>query len=208
MRPCSCSSASFSSLRILKPFVLAVFVAAMAATSKAQDKVEVFGGYSYLHASEQVGQTTLPGAPPLPNVTQHVNLNGWEFAGQYKPLPFLGAVADFNGNYGTLHGGGTGIHTFLFGPQVSLPMKVSPFAHALFGIAKESQDPFTTGVSPQGFVSLGSDKSWATAIGVGIDVKVAPFIKVRLFQVDYLRTQLHGTTQNQPRASAGVVFHF
>jgi hypothetical protein len=55
---------------------------------------------------------------------------------------------------------------------------------------------------------LGSDTSWATAFGVGIDVKVAPFIKVRLFQVDYLRTQLHRASQNQPRVSAGIVFHF
>jgi hypothetical protein len=122
-------------------------------------------------------------------------------------------VADFNGNYGTLDGAGTRVHTFLFGPRVSLPTKVSPFAQALFGVAKESQDMIpgfcavVTFTCP-GVFSLGSDKSWATAVGAGIDVKVAPFIKVRVFQVDYLRTQMHGATQNQPRASAGVVFHF
>ena len=215
MRPCSCSSASSSSLGILKLFVLAVFVAAMATTSKAQDKVEVYGGYSYFRASVQEGQFTCTiVCTSLPNVAQHANLNGWEFSGQYKVLPFLGAVADLNGTYGTLHSVSTREHTFLFGPQVSLPAKVSPFVHALFGGAKESQDTIPPPPCPvllpscSGFSSLGSDTSFATAVGAGIDVKVAPFMKVRLFQVDYLRTQLHGTTQNQPRASAGVVFHF
>jgi len=45
-------------------------------------------------------------------------------------------------------------------------------------------------------------------VSVCFDVKVAPFVSVRLIQVDYLRTQLHGATQNQPRVSAGIVLHF
>lgn len=180
--------------------------------SQAQDKVELFAGYSYLRGSVQVGQVGPlgPGTPCPPNcgnppmVSQHANLNGWEFSGQYKVWPFLGVVADFDGNYGTLDGGKTRVHTFVFGPQVSLPAKVSPFAHALFGVAKESQD---TPTNPA-FFSLGSDVSFATALGGGVDVKAAPFISIRLVQVDYLRTHLHGTTQNQPRVSAGVVLHF
>src|SRR6266516_6183441 len=95
-------------------------------------------------------------------------------------LPFLGAVVDFNGNYGTLDGANTRVHTFLFGPQVSLPAKVSPFARALIGIAKESQDTFVNGA----FFSLGSDNSLAMAVGAGFDVKVVPFVSVRLIQVD------------------------
>lgn len=119
-------------------------------------------------------------------VTQHGNLNGWELAGQYEFLPFLGAVVDFNGNYGGVDRASTRVHTFLLGPQVSLPTKASPFAHAL---------------------SLGTDTSLATAIGAGFDIKLVSFVKLRLIQVDYLRTQLHGATQNQARASADIVFH-
>lgn len=149
---------------------------------------------------------------PLPPVTQHGNLNGWELAGQYKFLPFLGAVVDFNGNYGGVDGASTRVHTFLFGPQVSLPTKVSPFAHALIGVAKESQENNFSGACPvvtRGCpFSLGTDTSLATAIGAGFDIKLVPFVKLRLIQVDYLRTQLHGATQNQARASAGIVFHF
>lgn len=202
----------------LRPFaflklpLLSFLIIGPAVSVKAQDQVEIFGGYSYLRASVQVGQfgPLGPGTPCPPNcgnppfIAQHANLNGWEFSGNYKLLPFLGAVADFNGNYGTLDGGRTRTHTFLFGPQVSLPRKVSPFAHALIGIAKESQDAPT---SPA-FFSLGPDKSLATAVGVGIDAKVVPLFSVRLIQVDYLRTHLHGVAQNQPRVSAGIVFRF
>jgi hypothetical protein len=196
----------------LKLSVLGLLVACLANPSRAQDKVELFGGYSYLRASVQVGvfgplgpgTACPPNCGNPPTVAQHANLNGWEFSGQYKPLPFLGAAADFNGNYGTLDGGHTRIHTFLFGPQISLPAKVSPFAHVLVGVAKESQDAITNAA----FFSLGSDKSLATAIGVGIDVKAIPLFSVRLIQIDYLRTQLHGATQNQPRVSAGIVFRF
>jgi len=180
---------------------------------KAQDKVELYGGYSYLRASIEEQQFSGPIAVAL--VSEKANLNGWEFSGQYKFLPFLGAVADFNGTYGTLRSANTREHTFLFGPQVSLPARVSPFAHALFGVAKESQDtiPGACPVLPllppcTGFSSLGSGTSFASAIGAGIDIKAIPFVSVRVIQIDYLRTQLHGATQNQPRVSAGVVIHF
>ena len=206
----SCSSHSFT---LRKFFVLSGIAAlGLTTTCKAQRKVEIFGGYSYLRASIEVGQTGPlgPGAPCPPNcatppaVAQNASLNGWEFSAQYKFLPFLGAAADFNGNYGTLDGAGTRVHTLLFGPQVSLAARVSPFAHALVGTAKASQDSFLRG----GFHSLGSDTSFASAVGAGIDVKAAPFLSVRLIQIDYVRTQLHGATQNQPRASAGIVIHF
>lgn len=196
---CSGSSLLFAVYRLFIVF-LAIF--GLSGTCKAQDKVEVSGGYSYLRASIEVGNFP-PGPPPF-NTTQHANLNGWEFSGQYKFLPFLGAVADFNGNYGTLNGSGVREHTFLFGPQVSLPAKVSPFAHALFGVAKESQDI----LAAKGLSMASADTSFATAVGAGIDFNLVPLVKLRLIQFDYLRTQLYGATQNQPRVSAGVVFHF
>src|SRR5258707_9788691 len=96
--------------------------------SQAQDKVELFAGYSYLRGSVQVGQVGPlgPGTPCPPNcgnpatVAQHANLNGWEFSGQYKMRPFVGEVADFDGKYGALDSGETAGTTFLFGPPGSL----------------------------------------------------------------------------------------
>jgi hypothetical protein len=223
MRSCSRQTAGtshFPLLLLLKLFALFGTVLCVAATSRAQDKIELFGGYSYFRASIRIGEATPVGpgilCPPTCNTsmtTQHANLNGWELSGQYKLLPFLGAAADFNGNYGTLDGAGTRMHTFLFGPQLSLPTRVSPFVHALFGVAKESQDAIpvacvqVTPICPGPF-SLGSDTSFGTAVGAGFDIKLAPLVKLRLIQVDYLRTQLHGATQDQARASAGIVLHF
>jgi hypothetical protein len=206
-------------LRILSPTlvfrrlaVLPLLVLGFSNSAQAQNKVEFFGGYSYLRASVQVGQfgPLGPGTPCPPNcgtpptVPQQVNLNGWDLSLQYKPIRFLGAVGDFTGQYGTLDGARTRIHTFLVGPQVSFPAKISPFAHVLVGAARESQDAFTRG----GFFSLGSSTSVAAAVGAGVDMKVFPFVSVRTFQLDYVRTRLHGATQNQPRVSAGVVIHF
>ena len=61
MTPRSCSPIRASS-HTLKPLVFKLLVLAalglsMANASKAQDKVELFGGYSYLRASIEVGQT-------------------------------------------------------------------------------------------------------------------------------------------------------
>ena len=223
MRSCGrprCGSSHFPRFPRLKLLLILAGALCLAASSRAQDKVELFGGYSYFRASIREGQLTcLACLPPsvLTHPTPHANLNGWEFSGQYRLLPFLGAVADFNGTYGTLDGAGTREHTFLIGPQVSLPARVSPFAHALFGLAKESQDaipgalpglcPATNPTCAVRF-SLGSDASFATAVGAGFDFSLAPFVKLRLIQVDYLHTQLHGAMQNQARASTGIVFHF
>ena len=169
------------SVWFLRLSILLLLLVGPGTPSKAQDKTEFFGGYSYLRASVQVGRVGPlgPGAPCPPNcgtppvALQHANLSGWEFSGQYKLLPFLGAVADFSGNYGALDGAGTRVHAFLLGPQVSLPRKVSPFAHVLIGTARESQDSFVSG----GFFSLGSDKSLAVAVGAGIDVKAIPCLR-------------------------------
>lgn len=214
MIPSSCSRSGPSKLppQIFKLLALTAFVAGMAIPCQAQDKVELFGGYSYFRASIEVGQTGPlgPGTPCPPNcgtpphVAQNANLNGWEFSGQYKFLPFFGGVVDFNGTYGKLDGAATREHTYLIGPQVSFPFSISPFAHALIGLARESQDPFLRG----GFNDLGASTSWASAVGGGLDWSIAPFVKVRAFQLDYIHTHLHGASQNQPRVSAGVVFHF
>lgn len=196
----------------LKVFALSAFVTGAAMPCKAQDKVELFGGYSYFRASIEEGRfgplgpgvACPPNCGTPPTAAQNANLNGWEFSAQYKFLPFLGGVVDFNGTYGKLNGAGTREHTYLLGPQISLPTKVSPFAHALFGVARESQDA----IVGSGLFSLGSDTSWSSAVGGGLDWRLAPFVTVRVLQIDSVHTHLHGVSQNQPRVSAGFVFHF
>lgn len=103
------SSSSSRLLIVCKFLIFALAALGLTAVCKAQGKVEIFGGYSYMHASVQVNQANcgVVCTLVLPPPTQHTNLNGWNFSGQYKFLPFLGAVADFNGTYGTLDGVGT-----------------------------------------------------------------------------------------------------
>ncbi len=184
-------------------FCLILFAATMC---RAQDKIDLFAGYSYVRGTVQVTPNS-PLQPCPPNcapVTQHVNLNGWEFSGTYKVNAVVGVVGDFSGNYGTLNGGSTHLQTYLFGPQVSFPARISPFGHVLFGVAHETVGPFNTAA----FFSPGSDTAFASAFGGGIDMKAAPFLSLRLIQADYLRARFFGHTQNQPRISAGVVLHF
>ncbi|HVH71387.1 MAG TPA: hypothetical protein VNB49_09790 [Candidatus Dormibacteraeota bacterium] len=218
MPPSSCprsysSSSDFRLHFLLKLFALATFVPLMATASQAQDKVELFGGYSYFRATIREGQYN-PCTFSCPNQTfpsSQTNLNGWEFSAQYKYLPFFGGVLDFNGSYGKLNAAGAREHTYLVGPQISLPFKVSPFARAMIGIARESEDSRGVCAAVTSITcrfSLGSDTSWASAVGGGLDWHVAPFVAVRVFQIDSVGTHLHGTSQNQPRVSAGVVSHF
>jgi len=138
------------------------------------DKLEVFGGYSYMHVDN----------------SPSFNTNGWELSGQYKVNDWLGGVADFDGHYGS----GNSIHTFLFGPQVSWPARVSPFAHFLIGAGHAS--------------AIGEDTGFALALGGGIDTEIVPHFYWRIFQADYLQTNFFGTRQDNARISTGIVIHF
>jgi hypothetical protein len=154
-----------------------LFVALLPAA--AQDKVEVFGGYSYMRFR--------PGTD--------LNLNGWEASAQYKFRDWIGGVADFDGHYGSPSGVGTSVYSYLFGPQVSLPSRVSPFAHVLLGGAHFSAAGF-------------GDSAFAMAIGGGIDTEIKQGISWRIIQGDYLLTRFGSQTQNNGRISTGVVFRF
>jgi hypothetical protein len=203
---------------------IALFLAALLSSTSlsAQDKFEIFGGFSYARVPVQIftpiaiagpvivippGTCPITGCPPGIGAfsTDHVNTHGWEFSGAFKPIPWLSAVADFSGHYGSTHGSNLHLNTYLFGPQISLPARVSPFAHVLFGAAHESLS--NPGVA-LGIPNLGTSTAFATAIGAGMDVKPFHFVSIRLFQFDYLLTRFGSKTQNQPRASAGVVLHF
>lgn len=195
-------------------FLLAL--AAVSAAAAAQDKIEVFAGYSYLRPemtyTEVVGCEVIICPPPTPApVTTHPNLNGYEFSATYKLKSWLGATADFSGHYGTVAGKSSGhVQTFLFGPQLSLPGKVSPFLHVLVGGAHEAigSSIFVTGGGPSMTILSSSGNFFAAAIGGGIDLPVARFLSVRPIQLDYLATRAYSSTQSQPRVSAGAVLRF
>lgn len=90
-------------------------VLAVSASAHAQgNTVQLFGGYSYQRVDN----------------SPSFNQNGWELAGAYGFAPWLSVVADLDGHYSS---GNTNIYTYLFGPKVQFPARVSPFAEILFG---------------------------------------------------------------------------
>ena len=145
-------------------------------TARAQDNAELFGGFSYMRFRGS-------------------NLAGWEASGQYKFTDWLGGVADIDGHYGSINGIGTSTHTYLFGPQVSWPTRVSPFGHLLLGGAHNS----TAGIG---------NSSFSMALGGGIDTRITDKFYWRIIQGDYLLTQFGGRSQNNFRLSTGIVIRF
>ena len=184
----------------------------------------IFGGYSYLRPPVRAEElfictsTVCPNSalPPdyvlAPNyVTNRRNLNGFEVSGAYHILPFLRLTADFSSHYGsTINNSSSNAHQqfFLFGPEVSLPTWVSPFAHVLIGGSHQSISSGTlTSALPYNTVAANSHTGFSTAIGGGLDLKLIPHVYVRAIQIDYAVTRLNGNTQNDPRISAGLVLH-
>ena len=165
-------------LRRLLPVVGLLLL--VSSSTSAQEKMELFGGYSYLRFHNS------PSA----------NLNGWEIAGQYKFTNWLGGVADLDGHYGSTNGIGTSTYTYLFGPQISFPSRVSPFARLLLGGAHISEGGF-------------GSSSFSMALGGGIDVGLFhDQFYWRVIQADYLMTQFGSRAQNNFRASTGIVIRF
>lgn len=179
-----------------------LFISAPAAPAQ---KIELFGGYSFVRAPITFNQAG-PGLSPATTTTPKLNLNGWEASGALKVFGPLAMVADFDGTRGSFHGASTHLNTYLFGPQLRLPGPISLFGHALIGVGHESTH---SGVSSSGVITSGpTEDAFATAIGGGLDMHLLPFISLRLIQADYLYTHFHSTRQNQPRISAGLVVHF
>lgn len=178
---------------------------------RAQDKFEAFGGYSYFRASvTETGTLICPGPPcPTVHLTSHPNLNGWEGSVEYKPAKEIGIVADFGGYYGSLPitSGGASMHTntYLFGPRVSFPGRISPFVHVLAGVAHQS-----TGSGGGGATNFParSTNAFALALGGGLDIDLVPLVRLRLVQFDYVGANSGLNFHNQARISTGVVFHF
>lgn len=181
-------------MRILASIGTFLFAALLFAAPSRAQKVELFGGYSYVRAPVTVQNFLCP-VPGCPSSTQHLNLNGWEASGAVKVFGPLAIAADYSDTSGSVLGVNTHLKTYLLGPQLRFPGPISPFAHFLVGGAHES-------------IGGPTQNAFATALGAGIDLKVLPFISIRPIQFDYLATHFNSATQNQPRISAGVVVHF
>jgi hypothetical protein len=187
---------------------------AVAASAQVPTSGNVFFGYSYY-------STNLSGTNPSSGdalLNNRVNANGWEASFEGKIVPFLGVVADFDGHYGTqgvifpvcpvigcvpspcptcvVPDGDFTEHNFLFGPRVSFSAgRFRPFGQFLVGVAHANAN------------GIGTDNSFSTAIGGGLDYRIIRPIAWR-FQGDYIHTSLFRTGQNNVRMSTGIVVRF
>jgi len=179
--------------------VFALLLCTSLAGAQVPTKGNVFFGYSYYNTD-------------LSSIDR-ANTNGWEASLEGRIFPFVGLVTDFDSHYGsqnfaTLCAGGTPgsgcsinasvtEHNYLFGPRVSVSAgKFRPFAEALFGGAHVDVNN-----------GVGSDTSFATALGGGLDYKIIKPVAWRL-QGDYVQTRFFGTTQSNVRFSTGIVLRF
>jgi opacity protein-like surface antigen len=159
-----------------------------AAWAQIPTRGNVFFGYSYDRTSISVGDTS--------------NLNGWEATLEGKFLPWIGAVVDVDGHYGSHNypdvNANIAAHNVLFGPRVSVTVKrFRPFAEFLVGVGHVSR---SNGISD-------SNTSFADGVGGGLDYRVAGPVTLRA-QLDWINTRFYGQGQNGVRFSTGIAFHF
>jgi hypothetical protein len=161
-------------------------------------RLELFTGYSYLHAS--VG-------------SEGYSLSGWEGSATRNLSPWFGLEADFN----VLHGSGpisipsyVPRYTFLFGPHVSFRKitRVTPFVHWLWGGARGPTHTYASACvegSPCA-VTKSSDTFFAGDVGGGLDIAASPRVLVRALEADYVYDNFRAG-QGHAKLSTGIVFN-
>jgi hypothetical protein len=124
----------------------------------------------------------------------------------------LGMVADIAGLHtGKVNGTGAGLSmvTTTFGPRYTWPFahhRYAVFAQALAGEANGFDSVFPTANGAHN-----SADGLALKIGGGMNLHLSRHLAVRVFEADWLRTQLPNATsgvQNNLRMGAGLVFKF
>lgn len=174
--------------------IIAALLMALPVFAQAQDapKAEIFGGYSYLRADDNVNGQDLNGF----STSVAVNFNKWfgiatDISGHYTDLTVSpGVSADLNA------------YIFTVGPRFSYRgyERVTPYGHIQFGAARSSVNFF----GPTGRIR-NSDSAFAMVVGGGLDVKIINSVSLRLFQADYVLTRFADDTQNNFRVSTGIV---
>jgi hypothetical protein len=169
--------------RLVVYVMLALLIAVPAAAQRS--KADIFAGYSYLRFdSASLG---------LPHTS---NLNGWAATGTMYFKPWLGAVADFSGNYGKNYGFAFNAYNFLAGPELAYRRhRNNIFIRGLVGAARNS----VSGATATGFEYGG---------GAGLDIGLRSHLGVRAFQADYLKVRTFGVYQKDVRVSTGLVWRF
>ena len=158
--------------------LLCVFLVAPAA-AQAQ-RYDLFAGYSFARYEQMGGDE---------------NASGWEASLAYKVTPYVAAVGDVTGNYGTLFQKSMNVHNYYGGLQVQLPMRYSPFVHVMLGAMR---------VSIPGIAHTAFSTEW----GGGMDIRVNHYFSVRAIEADVVTGTARSLTSEDGHISAGIVIHF
>ena len=196
----------------------------------AQDKprVEVFGGYSYLHVGEQPD-----------SLLAAAGLNGWNTSLKLNLRSRIGLLADFGGNYGqrgltpyTIEspaqpGQLTRIsakpsdmrqHTFLFGTEVLALRRGRLIVNvrALAGVAHANALVFHVEPEPGSSLppftrTFPSASRFAASFGASVDYRITDRVSYRVIQPELLLTRSGTETSGSSnhynfRLSTGLVF--
>lgn len=174
-----------------------VLAFSLAAAAQEASKADVFLGYSY-------GRII-----PQSSGNSNFNINGGTGSIAWNLNDTFGIVADFAGyRVGKINGSDpdSTAFTYLFGPRFSYrrSKKVTPFAQALVGGARVSQNLVPLSASQNAF---------AMTVGGGVDANLSRHLALRLGQVEYFLTRFQEIgntrqTQNNLRFSTGIVFRF
>jgi hypothetical protein len=163
--------------------VLAFFCIAISATPMSAQilpKGNVYGGVSY---------------GDLNDVVVRQSYRGWNASAEDLPfsrIPYLGIAVDASGFYRT----GVKQYNVFLGPRVSKDFdKWRPFLHALAGV--EHVTSYGNVYNPVSY-----------DIGGGADYKLVFKSFSWRVQMDYMRSRYASATQNNFRASTGIVWRF
>lgn len=127
----------------------------------------------------------------------------------YRNWGVVADVAGLDASNINSAGADLGMITTTFGPRYTwnpTGHKYSLYAQGLVGLANAF-----SGIFPATSGTLTSQTSLATIAGGGMNLAITPRISLRVFELDWLRTQLPNSTtnvQNNLRIGTGVALHF
>jgi hypothetical protein len=194
------------------PLVIVLFASSLA---HAQDfpRVELYTGYSYLHAA-------FNGVPGKKST-----LNGWDASLAINPKRWFGVVVGYSQHYGSakvllpLPPGicppaclpdipvSSTTREFLVGPQFSLrTSRVTPFVHFLLDFrSTDLKLKLPLPLPPQNLGLHGTYTLLDSLVGGGVDIRLSRQLAWRT-QADLLTTE--SATERDLRMSTGIVFRW
>lgn len=188
----------------MKKCILFMIVGLLSLPLMAQSKLELFGGYQYLHNGNiSVNGESQPGSSQ--------GYNGWDISARFNVAKFVGVEGDFSGSYANVSGISTDIYTYSGGPVVSARVGgIQPFVHVLAGGTRLTGSASGASLSTNGYNVM---------VGGGVDAKVNRLLWIRVGQVDWIYSHFTGFSVDQQttpsfggsgnvRIATGIVLHF